>query len=71
MLRSVQSVGTCQESEIVRGIDRRDRTQRISGFKLYPPMGFAPWGNQKLGEKERPPIWSKQGPGSPGTSMTR
>ena len=35
------------------------------GFKLYPPMGFAPWGNQKLGENERPPIWSKQGPEFP------
>jgi predicted TIM-barrel fold metal-dependent hydrolase len=35
------------------------------GFKLYPPMGFAPWGNQKLGENERPPIWSKQGPRFP------
>ena len=35
------------------------------GFKLYPPMGFAPWGNQKLPENERPPIWSKQGPQFP------
>ena len=35
------------------------------GFKLYPPMGFSPSGNQKLGENERPPIWNLQGPQFP------
>lgn len=32
------------------------------GFKIYPPMGFSPWGNQALPEKDRPPSWRNQSP---------
>lgn len=49
----------------------------VQGFKLYPPMGFRPWGNSDLGDADFDPppawrrtaadLWREASPNSPDT----